>query len=493
MSRAGGGYVTQCPVHEDRRASLSISKGEKGAVLKCHAGCTVDDIRIALDLNWPDLFDGDGEQRERSVRDDWMPCQIDEKDPCSGHKAAEYRYTDEAGKLLFATCRCSRKRDGCNRPFAQWRPDETAKSGKRWNLQGVRRVIYRLPEVLAAVREGRRIWITEGEKDADLLCSKGEVATSAPMGAGSWLKEYARYFLGAAEVIVVVDCDDPGLKHAGQVYRDISKFAKKIKAVYTPVNEKGADASDHFDYGLGLDDFERAFFEEIEPRPHMVITVEKEHREKPVIFEGFSQSAIERSLVGSMLHFGGSYGLAGADIFQDERLRIAVQAAVRVAARGSAVMPETVAVEIQDAGTGKYATALKFLEKLEQAAFSDTEKPLMAARILRERSMRSGIVHSLRASIDAVRDERRSIGEVLNWIGRLAAQHAEEFSGFDAYCEPVGDVFTEDVVVEVQRENEKKKSNVRELRPVVSEQDIDDALDGAVEVTPTKRGVMRSV
>lgn len=482
LMRSGGGYVTQCPAHEDRSPSLSVGQGAGKAVMKCHAGCDTPDVMLALGLNWPDLFDNGGSQadRERIAADLWMPCNgmkdTPAEDRCSGHKAAEYRYTDENGRFLFAACRCSRKGDGCKRAFAQWQPDEGSRSGKRWSLQGVRRVIYHLPDVVKAVREGRRIWITEGEKDADRLKALGEVATSAPMGAGSWLKEYARYFRGAAEVVIVVDCDEPGLEHAGQVYADVVKFAKSVRAVCTPVDAKGADASDHLDYGLGLDDFEPVFFEYVEPRPRMVIQIEKEHREKPVVFEGFSQSLVERSLVGSMIAFGHGYRMAASDLITDKRLGAVVQAAVKLAVRGAVVAPETVAVEIEEMGNGSYESVLRFLTELEKAAFSDPSKAQVAARILRERSLRREIAFMCRAIEAAIRDERRTIEEVLESLGMMATRQREEFAQLDEYCAPVGDVFTDVPVKEVGQDNVRKLP-VR--TPEISEEEIEEALADA--------------
>lgn len=480
--RSGGGHVFQCPAHEDRTPSLSVGRGTTtDVVFECHAGCEKKDILAALNLTWKDIFDNSEDQdRPRAVRDNWMPCNgmkdTPAQDRCPGHKSAEYRYTDEKGVLLFAACRCSRKGDGCKRPFAQWQPDESARSGKRWSLQGVRRVIYHLPEVVQAIRDGRRIWVTEGEKDADRLRSLGEVATSAPMGAGSWLKEYARYFRGAAEVIIVVDCDEPGLEHAGQVYADVVKFASKVRAVCTPVNVKGADASDHLDYGLGLDDFEPVFFEEVEARPRMVIQIEKEHREKPVVFEGFSQSSVERSLVGSMIAFGHGYRMAASDLITDKRLGVAVQAAVKLAARGAVVAPETVAVEVEEMGNGPYESVLRFLLELEKAAFSDPSKAQVAARILRERSLRREIAFMCRAIESAIRDERRTIEEVLSSLAMMASRQREEFARLDEYCEPVGDVFSDDVVKEVEQDNVRKLP-VR--TPEISEEEIEEALADA--------------
>ena len=42
---SGSGHMAKCPAHEDRTASLSINTGDDGRVLlKCHAGCSTDDI-----------------------------------------------------------------------------------------------------------------------------------------------------------------------------------------------------------------------------------------------------------------------------------------------------------------------------------------------------------------------------------------------------------------------------------------------------------------
>ncbi len=57
VKRSGSGWVARCPAHEDRHASLSIAEGDDGRVLlKCHAGCTVEEIVSALRLTIADLF-----------------------------------------------------------------------------------------------------------------------------------------------------------------------------------------------------------------------------------------------------------------------------------------------------------------------------------------------------------------------------------------------------------------------------------------------------
>jgi putative DNA primase/helicase len=80
--------------------------------------------------------------------------------------------------------------------FRQRRPD--GKGEWIWNLQGVRRVLYRLPELLAAKNADpkRMIFVVEGEKDADALQRGGATATCNPMGAGKWRDEYAEFLRG---------------------------------------------------------------------------------------------------------------------------------------------------------------------------------------------------------------------------------------------------------------------------------------------------------
>jgi Protein of unknown function (DUF3987) len=55
--RRGKGWIAKCPAHEDRKPSLSVDEGADGRVLiKCHAGCSTDDVIGALGLTRRDLF-----------------------------------------------------------------------------------------------------------------------------------------------------------------------------------------------------------------------------------------------------------------------------------------------------------------------------------------------------------------------------------------------------------------------------------------------------
>jgi len=55
--RSGKSWIAKCPAHDDHRPSLSIDEGSDGrALIKCHAGCSTDDVMGALGLTKRDLF-----------------------------------------------------------------------------------------------------------------------------------------------------------------------------------------------------------------------------------------------------------------------------------------------------------------------------------------------------------------------------------------------------------------------------------------------------
>jgi putative DNA primase/helicase len=222
-------WEAQCPAHDDRNASLSIDVGDdERALLCCHAGCATDAMVAALGLEMRDLFADD------------RPATT------NGHRkiVASYDYLDESCGLLYQVIRFEPK------SFRQRRPD--GNGGWQWNLNGTRRVLYRLPHVIEAVAADRRVWIVEGEKDVHALEAAGEVATCNAGGAGKWRREYAEVLRGAPLVMVIADCDGPGRKHAAAVAASLEGIAAQVR-VGEPA--AGKDVHDHLAAGLGLTDF----------------------------------------------------------------------------------------------------------------------------------------------------------------------------------------------------------------------------------------------
>ena len=131
-----------------------------------------------------------------------------------GEPARTYDYLDEQGNLLFQKVR---NPPGNAQRFWQRRPD--GKGGWINNTKGVRKVLYRLPEVFEAIASERTILVVEGEKDADSLWRIGIPATCSPDGASDigkaakWRMAYSES-LGGADIVVIPDHDDAGYAHA---------------------------------------------------------------------------------------------------------------------------------------------------------------------------------------------------------------------------------------------------------------------------------------
>ena len=134
---------------------------------------------------------------------------------------AEYGYTDESSKLLFQVVRLHPK------GFRQRRPD--GNGGWTWNLNGARRVLYRLPEVLAA----KSVLIVEGEKDAEMARSLNLVATCNPGGAGKWRDDYSESLRGK-KIAIITDADEPGRKHAQHVAQSLHSKTESVKVLELP-------------------------------------------------------------------------------------------------------------------------------------------------------------------------------------------------------------------------------------------------------------------
>lgn len=205
-----------CPAHTDNAPSLSISKGEDGRVLlHCHAGCALAAIVSALQLAPQDLFPEKPIKKRR------------------GKIVATYDYRDESGQLLFQTVRFDPK------DFSQRRPD--GQGGWIWNLKDTPRVLYRLPELIAA-DPNQWVCICEGERDVDRLVALGFIATCNPLGAGKWPKLASDAALDGRRVVIFPDEDDPGRAHVHIVATRISGQTSEVRVVAIPDGFKDISA-----------------------------------------------------------------------------------------------------------------------------------------------------------------------------------------------------------------------------------------------------------
>lgn len=152
--------------------------------------------------------------------------------PATTQIVSIYSYENEAGTEVFQVCRMHPK------TFRQRHRDEGGQWV--WNMDGVTRVLYHLPEVLKA----NQVWIVEGEKDADNLSKLGYTATCNVCGAGKWLDAYTATLAGK-EIILCGDNDKPGQDHIDMVFASLAGKAKNVRRLKVPAPSK--DVSDWLD------------------------------------------------------------------------------------------------------------------------------------------------------------------------------------------------------------------------------------------------------
>ena len=234
VRRNGKSWLALCPAHDDHSPSLSISDSDNGRVMfHCFAGCSPDQVRASLGIDPNSPIAQESHPRPDSSG----------QPPSDSRVLAVYDYSDEKGVLLFQVVRLDTKK------FRQRQPD--GKGGWSWNLKGVRRVLYRLPELLAA-DPSSMVFICEGEKDADRLTALGLLATTNPGGAGKWRAEYNDSLRGR-QVCLLPDNDEPGRKHAQEVAKSLHDVAEIVKVVALPGLAEKGDMSEWLAMGNGIE------------------------------------------------------------------------------------------------------------------------------------------------------------------------------------------------------------------------------------------------
>lgn len=161
-----------------------------------------------------------------------------------GRIVATYDYRDEAGALLFQVCRLDPK------DFRQRRPD--GRGGWTWKLGDCRRVLYRLPELMAAP-SGDVAFVVEGERDADRLADLGLVATTNPAGAGKWTDRYADALKGR-RVVILPDNDEAGQRHAEAVLASLRRAGVTAAVLALDGLPRKGDVSDWLAKGNAASD-----------------------------------------------------------------------------------------------------------------------------------------------------------------------------------------------------------------------------------------------
>ena len=204
-----GQWTAKCPAHDDRQASLSVSVGEGGRVLlKCHAGCSTEDICTALGLTLKDLFSEDGPKERPQI-------------------VATYPYRNGGQKLRYS-----------DKHFVWRRPD--GQGGWIWNRKGLKRQLF------VAGKLSGLVCLAEGEKDCINLNRLGYNAASGEDGAGpgKWRKEYTAELAGLP-IVIFQDNDDVGRAYAQEVAAALHGVAASVRVI--DLSRVWADIPEHGD------------------------------------------------------------------------------------------------------------------------------------------------------------------------------------------------------------------------------------------------------
>ena len=248
-TKSGDGYKALCPVHEadggSHTPSLTIKAGDtQPFVVTCHASCKGTDILKALDLAPAPRHNG----KRRIV--------------------AEYSYRDADGREVREKIRYEPK---------DFRIRHRDAAGKWVYKAGDGPVVlYLLPELKAAIAEGRTVFVAEGEKDADRLASLGLVATCNIEGAAKpeqrakWRSEYTEQLSGAARVILLPDNDEPGRAHMRHIAKQLQGKVDEVRWLELPGLPEKGDVSDWLDAGGTVEELERLANEATHEQPEPV-------------------------------------------------------------------------------------------------------------------------------------------------------------------------------------------------------------------------------
>jgi hypothetical protein len=224
-----GRYVlAPAPGHSVDDESLSIKIGRKGLLVHSFADEDINMLRdyVSEKLSLPAFSGTNGKRRpakksRASARPKPIPDSIDGMTPDErleaaisakpGSGAAKdmipieiYDYKDADGIVRYQVRRYEPKE------FPQFRPD--GNGGWIPGLGNIEKLPYHLDEI--AARPNARVFIFEGEKDADRAIAEFSICATTASGGAKW-SNLAKYFEGR-EAFIVPDHDAEGQKKGRQ-------------------------------------------------------------------------------------------------------------------------------------------------------------------------------------------------------------------------------------------------------------------------------------
>jgi hypothetical protein len=220
-----GHGLTHCPNHDDPGPSLMVKQDGEHVHLHCFAGCDRRDVREKLGITPRPYFTVPVQARSYARRG-------------GDQGAVEAQYVDYIERETSAPLRKNRHE---GKTFS-W---ESQNAAGRWERgrKGLKPGIYHQVDVVNA-NPGAIVFYAGGEKGADAICARGELATCNPDGDGSWDPDFAEYVRDKT-VIMVPDNDEPGRRFARRFAQDVAGAARHVYVVELPGL---GDREDVFDF-----------------------------------------------------------------------------------------------------------------------------------------------------------------------------------------------------------------------------------------------------
>ena len=263
-------YNFKCTQHNDKHASAYVALKQDGSIVaacrRCKSDYGLNSLLRDLGMDRKDYIikDDNYYTRESIIKyikeknvgnvkknllDDWV---IDHD-----YKFEDaYFYEDEYGKPILVKIKYRNKYnpEKKDKIFPQRAiVDGKVMSVSKHNPNDVPKILYNIRAVKQAIRSNKRIYLLEGEKDADTLINLGLCATTSYTGAGSWHDEYNEQLKGA-NVVLLKDFDEAGEKHVEVVTKKIKDVVKSLRIIsWLPeideINTKGPDVTDWIQHG----------------------------------------------------------------------------------------------------------------------------------------------------------------------------------------------------------------------------------------------------
>lgn len=270
LQRQGKGFKAKCLWHQEKTASLSIFRTEKGSWRYHCFGCKVDGDAVDYLVERRNMskrealraVKGDGSPRTGDPSPQRVPPRsANDTDADEAREVAfipklpkrhkgRWIYRYENGRVAFVVQRYTFENG--KKGFGQYTP--VVRDGKRIWAKALRRdrprPLYRLKELLEDPGQ-RQVCLTEGEKCADALLKavpKALVSTWAG-GTDGWGKTDFTPLHGR-RICLIADGDTPGHDCMLHVAQALSKHCADIVVVLPPIDdEKKLDVADEIEAG----------------------------------------------------------------------------------------------------------------------------------------------------------------------------------------------------------------------------------------------------